>query len=145
MDTVQKKIRHRKPFVRTPEHCRRISEGLKGNKNTKGRKLSDETKRKIGLANSVAPHPCGEKNSNWKGDDVGISGVHCWIKKQRGLARNYICEICRKKPAHDWSNVDHEYKRNLCDYHPLCVSCHRKYDFKHKLPKNYTKDRNSKK
>jgi len=38
---------------------------------------SEETKRKIGLANNK------EKNGLWKGNSVGLSALHNWIRRNK--------------------------------------------------------------
>ena len=77
----------------------------------------------------------GEKSYSWKGDNIGKYNRHSRVKKLKGKASNYICvgdgaNVCNEQ-AHDWSNVDHKYSLDPDDYLPRCVSCHRKYDFKH--------------
>jgi len=69
----------------------------------------------------------GEKNGMWKGDGVGYFAKHAWIRRKKGKASKYKCELCDKN-ARDWANIDHKYKRKLEDYIPLCVKCHRQYD-----------------
>jgi len=72
----------------------------------------------------------GEKNYQWKGEQVGYRTLHRWIIKNLGSAKQ--CEYCGKvkttpKSIH-WANIDHKYKRNLTDWIALCASCHKKYD-----------------
>jgi hypothetical protein len=72
----------------------------------------------------------GDKEENglaWKGDNVGKVGVHIWVVRHKGYAKNYKCVDC-EKPAIHWSNKDHKYKRNLDDYYARCGKCHKKYD-----------------
>lgn len=66
----------------------------------------------------------GEKNNEWKGDLVGVSGIHEWVKKHLGKASNYNCYICRIKQATEWSNISYLYKREFSDWEPLCHKCH---------------------
>ena len=76
-----------------------------------------------------------EKNTNWKGDDVGYQGVHAWVRRKKG--RPKICEHCGKTTGKiEWANKDHKYRRNLADYFSLCVSCHKKYDRKQSVNNN---------
>jgi len=109
--------------------------------NNLGKKLSEKTKKKIGLSN-IGKHnrKCsketikkisGENNHGWKGDNIRIGGVHDWVRKHKGKASNYICEICNESQAQHWSNKKHDYKRNLDDYQALCCSCHNKWDYKY--------------
>ncbi len=95
------------------------------------RYCSPECKRLAGQSKEMIEKISGENNVTWKGDNVGYRGIHHWIIKIKGPAKNYKCIDCGKQ-ARDWSNVDHSYKRILEDYQPRCVSCHRKYDFQMK-------------
>lgn len=72
----------------------------------------------------------GNRNANWKGDDVGYSGSHYWVSRWRG--KPGTCERCGKtglkgEQIH-WANKDHKYRRVLSDYIRLCATCHPKYD-----------------
>lgn len=70
---------------------------------------------------------CGEKNTQWKGNDVGYSALHKWINKW--FKKNESCEECGKYTGWlDWANVSHEYKREVSDWMTMCRSCHAKYD-----------------
>lgn len=71
-----------------------------------------------------------EKHYCWKGEKVGYRALHNWVKKYKGEPK--ICKHCGK-PAKHWANIDHKYRRNLSDYIPLCVSCHKKYDKRNNL------------
>ena len=84
---------------------------------------SDELMKKI-LENLCRK---GEKNHKWMGDNVGYLGLHSWVKRQKGKASNYKCEHCGRQ-AGDWSNIDHNYYRDINDFVALCHSCHKKYD-----------------
>jgi len=73
----------------------------------------------------------GEKNHQWKGDNVGLEGLHRWVKRHLGTSNT--CEHCGRSNLSgrqiNWANKSHEYKRNLKDWIRLCVSCHKKYDY----------------
>lgn len=91
-----------------------------------GKKLTKKTKEKISKAQS------GKNGFHWKGDDVGYSGLHKWVRKV--LGRPTICEHCKRsgltgKQIH-WANKSREYKRKKDDWIRLCVKCHKKYDKK---------------
>ena len=97
-----------------------------------GKKMSEEHRKNISLA---MYGKTDEKHSSWKGDKVGYSGLHTWVRKH--LGKPLKCEHCSKenKPAKDgrykfvqWANKSHEYKRDLMDWLALCVPCHKKYD-----------------
>lgn len=74
------------------------------------------------------PQITGEKNCNWKGDEVGYSALHDWIQSQLGTPDT--CENCEQSglTGHQihWHNIGHEYKRNLTDWMRLCAKCHKK-------------------
>lgn len=139
-------------YIRTAETRKRMSDARKGTVHSletrqklaelarqgiignKGKPHSEEWKRKISEALLGEKHPFfgvrGEKAANWKGEDVGYSGIHMWIRGQLGLPTE--CEQCGKdnltgKKIH-WANKSHEYKRDLEDWMRVCVSCHKKYD-----------------
>ena len=110
----------------------------------KGYKHSEETKSKIGLANSksllghVVPEEVRKKISKslskdksyaWKGDEAGYFSKHSWIN--RHFIKPDKCEICGVKSSNfNWCSKNHKYTRNIKDYLYLCVSCHKKYDLK---------------
>lgn len=103
-----------------------ISRGLRG------RKLSSETREKISTAKTgrSIPLTSGSNHWNWKGDTVGYSGVHKWIKKQLGNAQS--CENCftNTYDRFEWANISGEYRRDTADWVQLCVVCHDLYDGK---------------
>jgi hypothetical protein len=70
----------------------------------------------------------GEKNGMWKGNEVGYTALHDWVKYRLGTARDKECVYCGSEDYVDWANVSHEYKRDLTDWMPLCRKCHFKYD-----------------
>lgn len=88
-----------------------------------GTKASDETREKMRISAGSQ-----ETHKNWKGDAVGYSGVHEWVKKWKGAPD--ICENCGTTTAkkYEWANKDHTYKRVLEDYIRMCTPCHRAYD-----------------
>ncbi len=73
----------------------------------------------------------GERNGNWSGDNIGKIGVHDWIERERGKAKNLYCAkyddgTCKGRL--EWSNKSQKYKRELNDWWVLCGSHHRRYD-----------------
>ena len=102
----------------------------KGNKYRRnlGYKHTDETKKKIGLSQKKRKNNKGKKHYLWKGDKVGYSRLHFWIRRWKGKANH--CEICgaTDKQRYQWANIDHKYRRVFKDYIPMCVSCHDIYD-----------------
>lgn len=128
-------------------------EALKNHKGTTGKKHSEETKKKIGLSNSIAltgrtlsethknnikktiiklgnkpPLLKGDKSPLWKGDDVQYSGLHDWVVLNLGKPSK--CDHCgtESNRKYHWANKSREYKRNISDWIRLCVPCHIKYD-----------------
>lgn len=55
--------------------------------------------------------------------------MHKWINKVAG--HPITCEICTmdfEPRLMEWSNKDHEYRRDLSDWQRLCRKCHKDYD-----------------
>ncbi len=67
-----------------------------------------------------------EKHPEWKGENVGYSGLHYWVKRYKGKPQK--CEHCGSTKKIQWANQSGEYKRKLEDWIALCVPCHRLYD-----------------
>ncbi len=67
-----------------------------------------------------------EKNGLWKGDNVGLSGLHSWVKKR--LDKPKRCEVCRKIRKLDMTNISGNYLRDLMDWKWLCRKCHMQSD-----------------
>ena len=126
--------------IPTKEHCEKLSKASKGKKKSKkhceniskGKKGKKPTKKHIEKMVATrmmnGSYKTGEENPLWVGDN--IKNFHKWIEKKRGKASEHKCVDCDKQ-AHDWSNVDHKYSKNLDDYFSRCVSCHRKWDIKY--------------
>jgi hypothetical protein len=63
----------------------------------------------------------------FKGDYVGYSSLHKWVRKHNGSPS--VCEHCGKTEGRiEWANKSHEYKRDLSDWIALCKKCHVYYD-----------------
>lgn len=127
-------------YIRTQYHIdilRKNNSGMLGKKHSqetrkkigkansislKGRKLSDSHRKNIGL--SVTE----EKSSSWKGNEAGYSTKHAWIRKKLGTPKE--CENCgiTDKHMYHWANISGEYKRDVSDWARLCVSCHSIFD-----------------
>lgn len=74
-----------------------------------------------------------EKHPRWKGDAVGYTALHDWVRKMLGTPN--LCEHCKTTNAKkfEWANISKQYKRDLSDWKRLCTKCHRnedKYDKK---------------
>lgn len=108
---------------------RKITWGDKITKAKLGHKVSEEARINIGLG-GIGKH-IGDKNGNWKGENIKYYGLHSWISNNFGKAKDYKCKMCgktgRSKEMH-WSNKDHKYSRNIEDWQVLCAKCHNLYD-----------------
>lgn len=80
----------------------------------------------------------GKKNNNWKGNNVGYFGLHTWINKTYGKAkecknrkRNILKFKCSgKSKNYDWALLKgKKYERKIKNFIMLCHSCHLKYDY----------------
>lgn len=72
----------------------------------------------------------GEKNSNWKGDEVSYRTLHKWV--ERHLGKGDTCQYCKEsglsgRKIH-WANISRQYKRDTADWLRLCAKCHGAYD-----------------
>ena len=103
--------------VHSDEYKQKVS------KRFKGRKLSDTHIERI--KNSVKK---GENHPSWKGDKVGLSSLHEWVRKTLGTPS--LCVVCGTSTAKrfEWANISRMYKRVVEDWARLCTSCHHKYD-----------------
>ncbi len=93
------------------------------------RRCSEETKLKISEANT------GKNNGMWKGDKVGLSQLHDWIRNRKPKPK--FCVECKKEKPFDLANVSGEYKREVSDFRWLCRRCHMKSDGRLKNLKHY--------
>lgn len=82
----------------------------------KGLIHTDKWKQRIRESNS------GEKNNQWKGDNVGLSSLHEWIKNHK--LKPQFCENCKIKVPKDLANISQQYKRDINDFEWLCRKCH---------------------
>lgn len=116
------------------EYCRRISQPKKigrpkgkggkgrpkGVKESRPRNLSPETRAKFSAMHS------GEKSNHWLGENVGIAGVHFWVKRRK--PKPLLCERCHQEPPRDLANISGKYLRDVNDFEWLCRRCHMKSD-----------------
>lgn len=72
----------------------------------------------------------GNKNVNWKGDDISYGSVHDYISYHKGKPRR--CEKCgdTTKRYYDWANIDGKYTRDFDKWIRLCRPCHYKLDLR---------------
>jgi hypothetical protein len=95
----------------------------------KGKKWTNEMRAKI---ESTIKRE--DKSSNWKGNEVGYTGLHAWVRRK--LGEPILCKHCSRdinESLIEWANISHEYKRDLTDWISLCRSCHRKFDLVHEV------------
>ena len=108
--------------------------GLANSIALKGRIQSTETKRKIGKANT------GKNNGMWKGNKIGFQALHGWIKTNH--KNPDLCQICKKVPPYDLANINPKYNpktytRNIKNWEWLCRKCHMEKDGRMKNLKQY--------
>jgi hypothetical protein len=73
----------------------------------------------------------GSGNPNWKGSDVGVNGLHLWLK--RNLQKPSNCQRCSFSRALDLANISPEYNpktytRDAKNWLWLCRKCHMSTD-----------------
>jgi hypothetical protein len=119
-------------YVRTKEHRELMSKIKKGSKH------SEETKEKMRKPKTLTPKfldaqtkrgmkKRNEKHPNWKGDKVGYTGLHEWVRKRK--IKPKFCEGCGlNKPLLDLANISKKYKRDVNDFKWLCKKCHYHFD-----------------
>jgi NUMOD3 motif-containing protein len=115
----------------TEETRKKISAYKKGKKlsketrakisqSNKGRKLSEENKKK--LIESIT----GNKNHNWKGDNVGYGSLHLYVRQY--FPKSDCCQICGQIKRLDLACVTGIYNRDFKNWKYLCRRCHKRYD-----------------
>lgn len=86
------------------------------------------------------PSTAGAWNGMWKGDGASYFAIHQRLKVTRGKAREHTCTECGGQARHwAYDNADPNertdnglrYSTDPNHYRPMCVSCHRNFDFKH--------------
>ena len=70
----------------------------------------------------------GDRNGQWKGDDVGIDGLHAWVARR--LKKPERCPRCGEAKRLELSCKSHEYSRDLSKWEYLCRGCHSAVDQK---------------
>ncbi len=64
----------------------------------------------------------GEGNHKWRGDGVGVTALHEWVKARK--PKPEVCEECGTNKPFDLATLDNSYTRNPDDWEWLCRSCH---------------------
>ena len=70
----------------------------------------------------------GDKNPNWKGDDVKYQALHQWIRKNK--PKPNACEKCGQVRILECANISGLYKRDINDFIYVCIPCHWSIDVK---------------
>jgi len=85
----------------------------------------------------------GAKCSWWHGDNVSYNGLHKWIRRNFGKAKQ--CDHCgilgikgKRNWNIDWANVSGNYSRERKDWKGLCRKCHIKHDKENTTNKTIT-------
>jgi hypothetical protein len=68
----------------------------------------------------------GAKNPMWKGNQVGYTALHSWVKDRK--PKPQLCEECQNVSPYDLANISSKYSRELTDWRWLCRKCHMKSD-----------------
>lgn len=69
----------------------------------------------------------GSKNPLWKGNKVGYTSLHGWVKRHK--PKSLFCEKCGKVTDKlDCANISGNYLRDIYDFRWLCRSCHMRED-----------------
>jgi hypothetical protein len=74
------------------------------------------------LMNSQSQKKLGEKNPQWKGNEVGYYALHDWIRRRK--IKPELCEDCKNEPPYDLANISGKYLRDINDYKWVCRRCH---------------------
>lgn len=56
-------------------------------------------------------------------------GLHDWVERNLGKAKDGICEKCGSVRNLQWSNKSGRYMRDLKDWQRYCQKCHSRYDY----------------
>ena len=117
----------KKHTIETIEKMSASHMGNDSGKYNRGRKFSDEHRRKMSLSKQE------EKNEMWKGSEASYSAFHIWISKHK--PKTTVCENCGKKKRleaafknHNANSRNMVYTRNFADWLWLCRRCHMKLD-----------------
>lgn len=84
----------------------------------------------------------GQENHAWRGDSVGYSGVHDYVKHRKTKPR--ACQICHREVKLQLANISGNYTRDVADYMWACHSCNiLKLPTPNHKYKDYLKDKNA--
>jgi len=98
----------------------------------KGCRHSEETKKilsikKIGKLNPLyGKHPANYIDGR-SSKLSSYTQLHGWVRKNKGIPKE--CNFCGTQEGKiEWANISWEYKKDINDYMPLCVECHKGFD-----------------
>lgn len=105
-------------------YLKRKNGGLFCSKSCRAKNQYPSMKVFIETSQKMTLNQYGKNNHMWKGDMVGYSGIHAWIKSILGYPNK--CDNCGKEDLkrYEWANISGLYKRELCDWRRLCKHCH---------------------
>ena len=86
------------------------------------RKFPEKWKRNI--SKGIKGKNLNDKNGFWKGKEVGLYGLHAWVRRHK--PKSMFCEKCKIRKPQDLANISENYKRDVNDFEWLCRSCHMK-------------------
>jgi len=78
----------------------------------KGFKHSEETKKKIGIANAR--------------EKILYPALHKWLRERK--PKPELCEFCKERDAIHLAKITKYYTRDINNYRYLCAKCHSKWD-----------------
>jgi hypothetical protein len=111
---------HFRVRIFSEEHRRKI-----GDKH-RGKIISEEIRKKT--SETMKGRYLNEKNSFWKGDDVGYRALHAWIRRHLPKPKDELCELCHEKPFKEAANITGILNREFKNWAYFCKPCHCKWD-----------------
>lgn len=73
----------------------------------------------------------GSNHPQWKGNLVGYSALHIWVKKRMVVPNE--CPTCGEDKKLELSNLNYVYNRSLTNWIMECRSCNAKRDYARRL------------
>lgn len=138
-ETKQKISKANKGKKFSDEHRKNISKSLKGKKksNNERKEMSERMKGKNNSNYGNGDKIKGSNNPNWKGGITNQPYCHLWTEDFREMIRerfHYKCFICNGEQDRKLSVHHVNYNKNclcgsVCEFIPLCQSCHSKTNF----------------
>lgn len=100
-------------------------------RNAKGQFVKGHTPWHKGKSNVYSSETLQKmKEAKWKGDSVGYTALHEWVRKTKKRTRN--CQQCNRQNIWtDMANISGQYKREISDWIELCRKCHIRMDRKY--------------